>query len=1458
MMLKFAILILAVTYTVDAYAIGMTIAAAMVAAGYVAAGSIAATAIAVAINFAVSMLVSRAFAPDLNSPDSRSNGVRQQVPPSTTNGIPVVYGDAYLGGSFVDAVLATEQTIMWYTLAISSISTNGQFSFDVTKFYYGDRLCTFNTGGGNPSDGARVISLTDGAGNVDTKINGSLFIYLYTSSATGTITPINTPLYPWDVMGASPPSGGTIDPAERWTTTGRRMNGTAFAIAVLHYNEENETTQLQPITFYARQYLVNKGYACPGDVWLDYLFNSKYGGAIDSPYIDATAAAALNAYSDELITYTDSDGNPATQPRYRINGVLDTGKPILENLDKILTACDSWMSYNAASGQWSVVINKPQSVALAFNDSNIIGDIRVSVTDITQSINQIEARFPSKLNRDQQDYVQIQTPSGLLYPNEPVNKYSTTYDLVNDSVQAYYLANRTLEQAREDLIVSISTAYVGIQINAGDIVSVTNSAYGWNNKLFRVTKVNESSLPDGNLGAALELTEYNAAVYDDKDITEYQPAANSNFPSPSYFSAISAPTFTNIDTTATVPNFTVNCGIPAVGRVNNVYLFYTVTATPTDADWVLWGAQNNPSSTPFAPSTSVQFRNVSIPANTYYFSFKVGNDIAQDQLSPLSAPLSWNPNPTTSAVAGTFIATWSPVVQQVPRTGGTTPVFTGIAPQLYGTAAGGSIDFVDAQTDSAGSFVNNTWRIGDSASTGYGAIVKTGITIGNPTDGGTFAQFPAPTAMASSPAYIYVPVRYKDSAGNVVQSATAVLQTLFLDPGATGTPGTDGTKSATAYLYQWSPSVPTNPSGQSTYNWTTNLNTVYTGGGGWTLTIPANPGTPNIYLWQAAKPVSDVASASTTIVSWASGYSISSTSQNGADGTNGTNGTNGINGLQTATPTVFQWAATIPAAPIGTSTYTWASATFTPTPSGWSLTPTSSPSPGYTLWGATVSLIDSASVSTSTINWVASTITARGYAGTTGATGATGTAGNSARICYAVVNGSTLNPSPLTVTTSGSASFPPANSWGGGETWGGTVPAYTAGQSIFQSDGIYSPVSNQTVWGVPYISALKVGALSAITANLGTMTAGTITANNIQSGTVGNYNGGIFSLGYASSFNGYLGVLAAAQLIDGRTAIIGVHNGGAPSATQSAGGLFVTYSRNSPALIATNINSPILGNVSTSTGLNYGTIGIVSSFDGSYVAAAANSSFQAAFGYVGCLGTAYNGQTLPLTEGYVGFVGSGGLFRRYLANSTTISKQISLADASYCAFSGAGEGKIYIVDGTGPFTGFHEGLIPNTTTVQIGDILFDVAVYKVSGISSSTFYVDIANQDNQKGIIGVCSQLYTEPPTNWLTPIEPPSPSIDENNTPTLVTPLPEQTSLVPDGYYVVDINAVGEGQINVCGLGGNIQKGDLIVASSMLGKGMKQTDDIVRSYTVAKARVDAVFSSPNEVKMIPCIYISG
>ena len=597
------------------------------------------TAATFAVSFALSQIVTRIFA---DNPESQQDmGVRQQVPPSAVNAMPIVYGDAYMGGTFVDAVLTTDQKTMYYVLAISSISqanatlgtAAGVLNYDTTKMFYGDRLITFDG-----SDLTKVVSLTDEAGNVDTKISGNLYISLYKSSNAGVITSANGASAPSTVMG-----GSDIAVGQRWPASNRQMNNLAFAIVKLVYNRDADTTQLQPITFNLSHYPNGASVAKPGDVWLDYMSNASYGGAIPPASLDTTCVATLNAYSDATITFTPSGGgSPVTQARYRINGVLDAGQTVLSNVDRIMSACDSWMTYSAALGQWSVVINKAESAAYAFTDNNIIGDIRVGATDITSSINQIEARFPFKSNRDQASFVNIQTPNGLLYPNEPVNKYSVTYDLVNDSVQAQYLANRTLEQAREDLLVSFNTTYYGIQVDAGDVISVTNADYGWNAKLFRVMKVNEASLPDGSLGARLELTEYNAQVYDDYDITQFTPAPNSDLSSPVFFSALVAPTVTGFPS-ATVPNFSVTVTIPATGRVTFGNLFYTTSASPTPTDWKLLANAATANSQPVVNGTTYTYANLSLSASTYYFAYLVGNDISQSALSPISAAFVWAP-----------------------------------------------------------------------------------------------------------------------------------------------------------------------------------------------------------------------------------------------------------------------------------------------------------------------------------------------------------------------------------------------------------------------------------------------------------------------------------------------------------------------------------------------------------------------------------------------------------------------------------------------------------------------------------------------------------------------------------------------------------------------------------------------------------------------------------------------
>lgn len=194
-------------------------------------------------------------------------------------------------------------------------------------------------------------------------------------------------------------------------------------------------------------------------------------------------------------------------------------------------------------------------------------------------------------------------------------------------------------------------------------------------------------------------------------------------------------------------------------------------------------------------------------------------------------------------------------------------------------------------------------------------------------------------------------------------------------------------------------------------------------------------------------------------------------------------------------------------------------------------------------------------------------------------------------------------------------------------------------------------------------------------------------------------------------------------------------------------------------------------------------------------------------------------------------------------------KSVTIADSTRALYSATGKGKFYAVDGVGPFTGVHDGLTDQNPGV--GDIMVDHEILIRESVSSSVASFRLSSQPNQRGAIGVCAEIFDEPPSGW----KPEESPVAEGPAP--VNPV------VPPGMRVVDVNALGEGLINVCGENGNFDVGDLIVTSSMPGKGMVQMkdgqkDDVVRSYTVAKVRENVTFSSPTEVKMVACIYLCG
>jgi len=69
-----------------------------------------------------------------------------------------------------------------------------------------------------------------------------------------------------------------------------------------------------------------------------------------------------------------------------------------------------------------------------------------------------------------------------------------------------------------------------------------------------------------------------------------------------------------------------------------------------------------------------------------------------------------------------------------------------------------------------------------------------------------------------------------------------------------------------------------------------------------------------------------------------------------------------------------------------------------------------------------------------------------------------------------------------------------------------------------------------------------------------------------------------------------------------------------------------------------------------------------------------------------------------------------------------------------------------------------------------------------------------------------------------------------------------------PEGDNRLIINSLGEGAIWVCNINGNLENGDYITTCEIPGYGMKQDDDLMHNYTVAKITCDCDFDLNSNV----------
>jgi hypothetical protein len=561
---------------------------------------------------------------------TQSQGTRVQLPPASENKIPVIYGNAFQQGIITDAHISNENKTMTYTMVLSE-KTDTTSTWTVNNIYWNDQTLNFR------ADGYTVDSSTLADGSTSTNFSGLIRCWAWagSSSASNQIFGPSTAVNAYDVIPE--------------TTSSYQMTNMVFAVMQIDYDSAKNVTQLQNITFDITNSLSN-----PGEVWLDYMTSTRYGAGFARSEIDLDSCVGSTSTSMKSVSNQippnqfQTDGiTTSTQARYVCNGILNTVDTVKTNLDRINIASSSWTTYDHKLGQWRMIPNRSISAgeiaaARHFNDDNITGEISVTSTNLDDIYNRVEIAYANRGMRDQTDYYKANLDSSYMNNLEPVNLLRMNTAMCNNGIHAARIGLIELKQSRSDLVVSFQSDYSGLQTEAGDIIRFSNVIYGFDEKLFRVTRVREAEGPDGSLVAEITALEYTNSVYADDTLIDGQTKPLSDIPAAGTTTLLapSAPSVVAV-TTGTSPSFTLRTTINGnSGPVDNVQFWYSTTSTANfNTLLTVYGADGGS----FVANQNVQGVVTGLANNTYYFKARVGNAGLYSPLSTTSTGFAWNP-----------------------------------------------------------------------------------------------------------------------------------------------------------------------------------------------------------------------------------------------------------------------------------------------------------------------------------------------------------------------------------------------------------------------------------------------------------------------------------------------------------------------------------------------------------------------------------------------------------------------------------------------------------------------------------------------------------------------------------------------------------------------------------------------------------------------------------------------
>lgn len=326
-----------------------------------------------------------------------------------------------------------------------------------------------------------------------------------------------------------------MEEIDRWTHA-HRLRGIAYAYVRLEFNARAFPNGLPQPRFVIRGRKVFD----PRDNTVKYTDNAAlvirdyvmhplgFGAAADE--VDDERFKAEADICDEPVPLATG----GTEPRYTINGMVDTSEKTGDVLRRMLGACAGRLA--GATVYWGLFTGAYRGATMDLTEDEMAGSIKVQTRQsLRDTYNAVKGTFiDPEAGFQETDFPPIMSETFRLQDMGVRRFDDVDLGMTASASAAQRIGKISLLQARQPIRVTVPLKLHGLLLRCGDVVRLTFKRFGWIKKQFEVRAWALQVQPAGGVSIAVELAETDASIYDWNTSEEqaHDPAPNSNLPSP--------------------------------------------------------------------------------------------------------------------------------------------------------------------------------------------------------------------------------------------------------------------------------------------------------------------------------------------------------------------------------------------------------------------------------------------------------------------------------------------------------------------------------------------------------------------------------------------------------------------------------------------------------------------------------------------------------------------------------------------------------------------------------------------------------------------------------------------------------------------------------------------------------------------------------------------------------------